>query len=232
MSSKRILIVEDDLIIAESHKDKLKDFGYANCEICSSKNEALELLQKHEYHLVLLDVRLDRKFEGIEVGNFISANYGIPFIYLTAHSDLESVKKMVESKPISYLSKPIRKSELYAAISIILATIDEKDQSNFVSLQDGGSVVRFRKQQLMYAQSSGNYINLTFSDNSKSKLIRMSLDTLLVELNDPNYMRLSRFYVVNVKAIEELHRKYILIKGAKITYTKVSYDDLFKGLNS
>lgn len=226
MITKRILIVEDDLIIAESHKEKLSDFGFTNCEICLTKNEALDQLALKTFDLVLLDVRLESKFEGIELGNVISANYAIPFIYLTAHSDLESVKKMVESKPISYLSKPIRKSELYAAVSIVFASNQSIDKSDFVSLQDGGSVVRFKKQQLIFAQSSGNYINLSFSNNSKSKLIRMSLETLLVELNDSNFKRVSRFYVVNVNAIDELHRKFILVNGVKIAYSRVTYDEL------
>lgn len=225
---KRILIVEDDLIIAESHKFRLNEFGFTNCDVALSKEDAKLLLTKNNYQLVLLDVRLETHFEGIDLGNFIASNYGIPFIYLTAHSDLESVKKMVESKPISYLSKPVRKTDLFAAVSIVFAT--REDEIETVTLKDGGSIVRFEKSNLVYAQSSGNYINLKFSDNNKTRLIRMSLDTLLQELNDPNFMRISRFYVINLLNVEEVTRKEISIGGEKITFARDKYNDLLAKL--
>ena len=226
MSKQRILIVEDDYLIAENHRERLNDFGYPNCDLAHSKSEAELLLSQNKYDLALLDVRLNEHFEGIELGDFISKNFGIPFIYLTAHSDIASVKKMVASKPISYLSKPIRKSDLFGAISIVFTSATANNPDHYVKLKDGGSHVRFDRQTLLYAQSSGNYVQLKFSDNEKSKLIRMSLENLLAALNHENFVRSSRFYVINTAHISELNKKYVVIGSEKIGISKGKYEEI------
>jgi len=226
MSTHRILIVEDDHLIAENHRERLIDFGYPNCDLAYSKEQALILLSENEYSLALLDERLKEHFEGIELGNLISKNYGFPFIYITAHSDMNMVKKMVESKPISYLSKPIRKSDLFGAISIVFTVLPPQDEDRFVNLKDGGSHVRFDKQSLPFAQSSGNYIQLKFAETPKSKLIRMSLENLTTSLDDERFIRVSRFYVINTRHISELNKKYVLIANEKIGITRGMYSEI------
>lgn len=226
MSKQRILIVEDDYLIAENHRERLNDFGYTNCDVAHSKGEAEVLLSRNKYDLALLDVRLNDQFEGIEIGNYITKNFGFPFIYLTAHSDIASVKKMVASKPISYLSKPIRKSDLFGAISIVFTSLSVNNSDQYVKLKDGGSHVRFDRHTLLYAQSSGNYVQLKFSDNAKSKLIRMSLENLLSSLEHENFVRASRFYVINTEHISELNRKYVIINDEKIGISKGKYDEI------
>lgn len=226
MSTHRILIVEDDHLIAENHRERLIDFGYPNCDLAYSKEQALILLSENEYSLALLDVRLKEHFEGIELGNLISKNYGFPFIYLTAHSDMNMVKKMVGSKPISYLSKPIRKSDLFGAISIVFTVLPPQDEDRFVNLKDGGSNVRFDKQSLPFAQSCGNYIQLKFAETPKSKLIRMSLENLTTSLDDERFIRVSRFYVINTRHISELNKKYVLIANEKIGITRGMYSEI------
>lgn len=206
--------------------ERLLDFGYPNCDLVYSKIKAETLLSEHVYDLALLDVRLKEHFEGIELGNLISKKYGFPFIYLTAHSDMSMVKKMVESKPISYLSKPIRKSDLFGAISIVFTVLPPQDEDRFVNLKDGGSHVRFDKQSLLFAQSSGNYIQLKFAESPKSKLIRMSLENLSTSLDDERFIRVSRFYVINTQHISELNKKYVLIANEKIGITKGMYSEI------
>jgi len=226
MSKQRILIVEDDHLIAENHRERLLDFGYPNCDLAYSKIEAETLLSEHVYDLALLDVRLNEQFEGIELGNLISKNYGIPFIYLTAHSDINSVKKMIASKPISYLSKPVRKSDLFGAISIVFTSLPYHSEDRYLSLKDGGSHVRFDKQSLLFAQSSGNYIQLKFAESPKSKLIRMSLENLSISLDDERFVRVSRFYVINTQHISELSKKYVIIDNEKIGISNGMYAEI------
>lgn len=227
MNAKKILIVEDDVIIAESHKEKLMSFGFNSFSMAVSKEEAIHKLNTESFAFALLDVRLESEFEGVEIGNYITEKINIPFIYLTAHSDFESIKRMVVSKPLAYLSKPIRNPELFAAISLI-EHISTPESNNELTLTEGNSVIKIDKENFLFAQSSGNYINLTFNDESKSRLIRMSLDNLIENANDPTIIRISRFYVVNASNITELHKKHILIGDEKINISTDKYKEIKK----
>lgn len=226
----KVLIVEDDIVIAESHKEMLQDFGLTSISSCHVKQEALQMINENKYDLVLLDAKLETGMEGVELGSVLNNDFKVPFIYLTANTDLESVKSMVATKPISYLSKPIRKSELFAAISLV-PQVQSKVEEKVYSLKDGASLFRFTKENFLYAQSSGNYIKITLLDKNKGYLIRMSLETFLQEVQDEDIVRVSRFYVVNTSKIEELRKRSLVIAQEKIAYSRTKYEELLVKLD-
>eukprot|EP01041_Mallomonas_annulata_P038039 gene38039-61465_t len=94
LNDLRVLIVEDEVLIAETIKDYLIEFGLMKIELSHSKLHALKLIENIQFDLVLLDIRMKGLFDGIEIGQFLSEIH-IPFMYVTAHSDMEMAKKML-----------------------------------------------------------------------------------------------------------------------------------------
>jgi PAS domain S-box-containing protein len=95
---------------------RLSQLGYEVTDVASSKDEAIELTDKARPDLVLMDIRLNGRPEGIDAAQEIRKRFDIPVIYLTAHSDSETLERAKLSEPCGYLLKPFEDRELVAAI--------------------------------------------------------------------------------------------------------------------
>ncbi len=115
-----ILIVEDESIVALDIMDKLERLGYNVLAIVSSGEEAVEKVAKIQPDLILMDIVLKGKIDGIEAARRIQESFNIPIIYLTAHSDEQTLKRAKITRPFGYIIKPFTDKDLQNAIEIIL----------------------------------------------------------------------------------------------------------------
>jgi PAS domain S-box-containing protein len=120
--SDGILIVEDESIVALDLKLQLLDLGYDVVGIAASGPEALRLAASEQPDLVLMDVRLQGEMTGIEAAAKLRESPAPPpLIYLTSHSDGETVRRAAATAPYGYLTKPFQINELRAGIEVALA---------------------------------------------------------------------------------------------------------------
>ena len=112
----KILIVEDDIITATAVERNLHKGGYQVTGITASAEEAIELAVATEPDLVLMDIRLKGSMDGITAAQRIHALLNIPVIYLTAHSDPETLKRVLHSKAYGYITKPFTSEHLHDTI--------------------------------------------------------------------------------------------------------------------
>lgn len=103
----RVLIVDDEVLIAETLKDYLQKLGFKQIKMTHSKKETFELLSFWKPHVALLDIRMEELYDGLEIGQQLKSDYKIPFMYVTAHSDMEMTQRILKSKPDGYITKPI-----------------------------------------------------------------------------------------------------------------------------
>ena len=87
MSTAQIMVVEDEGIVALEIKEGLESMGYQVSHIVPTGEDAISKVLKEPPDLVLMDIRLDGKMDGIETASHFKENYSIPVIFLTAHSD-------------------------------------------------------------------------------------------------------------------------------------------------
>ncbi|MCK5124699.1 MAG: response regulator [candidate division Zixibacteria bacterium] len=121
MSSRpRVLIVEDELIVARNLQERLHKLGYDVAEIASTGEEAVSSAGKHQPDIVLMDIRLKGDRDGIDAGEEINQRMGIPVVYLTAHTDDNTLVRAKNTNPYGYLLKPIEGRELKATIEMTL----------------------------------------------------------------------------------------------------------------
>ncbi len=120
MSTATILVVEDEAITAKDLEATLQDLGYAVCGIASAGEEALQKADTGRPDLVLMDIVLQGEMDGIEAAERIRANWGIPVVYLTAHSDRETLRRASITEPYGYIVKPFNDRELHSNVEMAL----------------------------------------------------------------------------------------------------------------
>ncbi|MCI0414327.1 EAL domain-containing protein [bacterium] len=113
---KKILLVENDTVLAVLTKLELEDLGYDVPQIASTSEKAIEITLEKRPDLILMDVKLDSKMDGAEAAEQIQNHIRIPVIFLTGTSDSETVERCLASKPYGYLKKPCRREDLQEAI--------------------------------------------------------------------------------------------------------------------
>jgi PAS domain S-box-containing protein len=120
MSNAKILIVEDEKIVAKDIHNQLRRFGYEVTAIVSTGEEAIQKAIETKPDLALLDIRLHGETDGVMVAEQIRERLGIPVVYLTAFADEETLRRAKLTEPFGYLVKPFGERELHSTIEIAL----------------------------------------------------------------------------------------------------------------
>lgn len=120
MAATKILVVEDEAIVAESIKIKLTKMGYSVISTASSADEAIRKTEEYLPDLVLMDIVLQGEMDGIEAAGQIHTRFDIPVVYLTAYSDEKTLVRAKITEPFGYIIKPFKERELQVAIEISL----------------------------------------------------------------------------------------------------------------
>ena len=116
MTKTKILIVEDEYNTSEMLKEKLTKFGYFVCGIVSSRKEATKIAKLKKPDLVLMDIKLRGRMDGIEVAEKIYNNYNTPVIYVTAYADESTLSRIKQTVPYGFIVKPFEPKELRGVI--------------------------------------------------------------------------------------------------------------------
>jgi len=120
MANVRILVVEDEVIIAQDIQNMLKKLGYAVSAVASSGEEAIKRVAETLPDLVLMDIVLEGDMDGVEVAGQIRDCFDIPVVYLTAYSDDTTLQRAKITEPYGYILKPFQERELYTNIEMAL----------------------------------------------------------------------------------------------------------------
>ncbi|MBU3916049.1 response regulator [bacterium] len=122
MIKARIMIVEDEFIIQHALKNTLESLKYEVITTVSDGEEAIKKAEEQTPDIVLMDIRLDGKMDGIEAAGIISSRFNIPVVFLTAHAEEHYLEKAKLTHPYGYLIKPVQERDLKIAIEMALYT--------------------------------------------------------------------------------------------------------------
>ncbi|RME51392.1 MAG: response regulator [Caldilineae bacterium] len=120
MTTPNILIVEDASIVALDLKNRLTKLGYAVCDTVATGEEAVQVARETKPKLVLMDIKLKGKMDGVEAAAQIQEELDVPVIYLTAYADSTTLERAKITEPFGYLVKPFEEKELTATIEMAL----------------------------------------------------------------------------------------------------------------
>jgi signal transduction histidine kinase len=200
MLNIKLLIVEDEEIVAFDLESTLHNLGYEVCDVVASGAEAIASASTNLPDLILMDIKLKGNMDGIEAAAEIYNLLNIPIVYLTAYGDTTTVERAKLTEPFGYLVKPFEEKELHTAIEIALsrhyaeqrvlqALEKEKELSHLKSLFVANASHEFRTP-LATIRSSIDLLSLycaEFMDSKKSKhfqRIQTAIDQMLQLLDD------------------------------------------------
>lgn len=173
MKKTKILIVEDESIVALDIKRTLEKFNYEVTNTAINYSEAINSVISNKPDLILMDVNLGKSKDGIDTVKEIKMLNDIPVIYLTAFCDEETISRAIETKPVSYLIKPFKQDELKSNIMLGLyknrVIYDTQNDKKMISL---GENYYFEKDK-----SELYYNSLAINLGRKEKLLlKMLID--------------------------------------------------------
>ena len=120
MKSEKIMVVEDEWVVADQLCGDLKGLGYTVCSTAATGDEAIRKAEVDRPDLILMDIVLKGKMNGIEAADRIASQFNIPVIYLTAYTDQEYIERAKQTNPFGYLVKPYNQKELHTTIEMAL----------------------------------------------------------------------------------------------------------------
>ena len=121
MNPVNILVVEDEIIVAMDIQSRLRKFGYTVLGLADSGEEAIKKAADDSLDLVLMDIHLKGKMDGVEAAQIIHNIFNIPIIYLTANADESTLDRAKITEPFGYILKPFKEKELKFTIEITLS---------------------------------------------------------------------------------------------------------------
>lgn len=228
MEKLKLLIVEDDPIIAADLERAMKKMGYEVLDAVESGEEALEVVAQDPPDLVLMDIQLEGDLDGIDTAHMISKQQAIPIIYLTSNTDERTFNRAKLTQPHGFLSKPFRLTDIKHSID--LAFLDENPspeaiekneketrtvkikESVFVKSRD--HLVKIKLAEIMYIEADSCYCTIKTID--ESHLIVSTLKKFSSSIENDSLIRIHRSYIVHLQHIDKIGDAYVMIDNKMI----------------
>jgi DNA-binding LytR/AlgR family response regulator len=241
MSEKtRILIVEDDMIIAANISLQLSKLGYEVTGIESRGEDAVNHAIENRPDIILMDIQLKGGMNGIDAAKKIQEKTAIPLIYLTANADEASFQKAKETKPYAFISKPFNKLNLERTIELVAEKIKEEkieteDSDSLIEslddrifIRNNGKLIKLMLDEILYIEADRNYCNIF--TNSQNYLIVSPLNAFCQKIESRDFLRVHRSYVVNLKKLDAVADSHLEIMRKVIPISKMYKEDLMRSI--
>lgn len=240
MSKIKIGIVEDEAIIADNLSNTLINLGYDVAEPAASFAEAINMIETEKPDLLLLDIQLKGKKDGIDLAWKIKEDYHLPFIFLTANADAATVQRAKQVAPPAYLVKPFTKDDLYASIEICLHNSShnkneklETENTNYIIndaifIKEGHCFHKVKFATILYLESEHVYVQV--HTPTKKFLVRTSMQQYLAHFDEKKFLRIHRSYVINLEHVQTISADHVTIMGNELPVGKTYQEELLSRL--
>jgi len=240
-----IFIVEDEMIIAANISLQLSKLGYSISGIVARGEEALVHIKENKPDIVLFDIQLKGKLDGIETAQLMQKEFDIPIIYLTANVDDANFSRAKSTKPHAFISKPFKKLDLKHAIELTVARMEAENNTEIIKKNNGNEsyilsdcifvkdhekMVKININDIFYIQADRNYSRI-FSKNKDSLLV-MTLKEIDEKLPDEHFIRVHRSYIVNLSHVDEVAGTHVVVNRKAIPISKSLRTNLLSRLQT
>jgi len=221
----KILVVEDEMIIAAKISMQLTSLGYEVTGILPRGEEALVHMEENKPDIVLLDINLKGRIDGIETAALMQQRNNIPIIYLTANSDEATFNRAKPTRPYAFISKPFKQLDLQRAIELAISRMaansnevpienksDEEQPfilSDRIFVRHKEKMIKIMVADILYMEADRNYSRIF--TKQKEYLLSVTLKNIEEKLSMQLFMRIHRSYIINLSHIDEVAEGHLII---------------------
>lgn len=237
----KILIVEDEMLIAANISLDLTNLGYEVTGILPRAEEALNHINENKPDIILLDIQLRGKMDGIALAHKIKETKDIPIIFLTANSDEFHFARAKETKPHAFISKPFKKLDLQRAVELVESRVRELQKEaieskgieileGFLFVRNHERMVKVAISDILYIEAERNYCRIY--STSQEHILVMTLKEMEAKLPSYPFLRIHRSFIVNLTHIDEITSQNISIEGKTIPVSRSHREELLLRLRT
>lgn len=208
----KILIVEDEILIADYLQEILREENFTNVKMAHDKEEALLQMETFQPNIILMDININGEKSGIELVK--RKNEQASVIYITGQHDLMLMNAAFKTNPEAYLTKPINRNDLIAAIRLLIF----KNKVNYITIKDGYKEVRVQLDDILFVKSENNYIDIQLE--TVKYTVRHSLDAFIKTVQSDDFVRIHRSYLVNRSKITAKSSNSVFINQFEIPFSR------------
>ncbi len=212
MKKDRILIVEDESIIALEIKKRLEDFGYEVAGIMSNGEDTLKFLSDNPVDMVLMDINLPGALDGIDTAEIVSNVHEIPMVYITAYSDEKTLERVKNTLVYGYIIKPIESRELRFSVELALTrhrihrgemmVKHAGSEYKKIPLWKGEEVFMVDPKELVYLEIHKGIVKFVLEGHYYQQ--RGTLNQWEEKLRDYGFYRCHKNYIINLLKVEKM----------------------------
>lgn len=242
----RVLVVEDEFITMDTLKDYLEELGYEISGDAMHAHEAIDVLERFDTDIVMLDINLKGEKDGIWIAEQIRQNYQIPFIFLSAYSDAPTIERAANTHPYGYLVKPFSQGDIFSAVEIALKNYSKELRplelpeqnwadggelliNHFIFVKDNLTFKKIVIADIRFIQAFKNYIELNLQD--QRIVIRSTLQRFSQILPQKTFIQIHRSFIVNVLFVDEINPATITIGTHSLPLSKSHRDEFVNKFN-
>ena len=234
MTPIRILIVEDEPIIADDLAYTLEELGYEISGIAHDAADAMTHIALQLPDLVLLDINLEGEIDGIAVAHELQRKQRIPFVFLTSLSDKNTLDRAKVTMPSGYLVKPVNESDLRTTLEVALYNYQASERHagvNFllkesIFIKDNYRLIKVPVRDILFAEASNNYC---FIHTSKKKFVlSVTLKVVAEKLVARGFLRIHRSFMINPEHITEIADRFVEISDHKLPISRKYHDSFMR----
>ncbi|MCB0552108.1 MAG: LytTR family transcriptional regulator DNA-binding domain-containing protein, partial [Phaeodactylibacter sp.] len=223
---------------------QLTKMGYEVVGINTRGEDALNTIENNRPDIILMDIVLTGKMNGIEAARIILKKFQVPLIFLTSNSDDATFQRALTAKPYAFISKPFQKSELERTLKLTLQRIAIEQESapspestDHVSAMDDRLFIRHKDQmvkvlltEILYAEADRTYCKI--HTELQTYLLSVPLRNLESQLPADHFLRVHRSFVVNLKKIDAIseYHEYLIIQSHQVPISRRSKEEVIKRL--
>lgn len=222
----KVLIVEDELMIAEMLLEMLKSEGVTNVYTASTFSEGLQLLANHVFDLVFMDVQIGEGKTGIDLASIIRSRYDTNIIFTTSYSDPKTLQSIAFICPDMYISKPYRISDIRAALNIVY---QKRYGTETITIKSGGDTINVAIRSIKYLKADNIYLVIHCDD--RRLLVRSTMESFLEEHKSAGIHRTHRSYAVRMDHVDRYEDGTIYIDLQEIPVSKSNRKDFLQLYN-
>lgn len=229
-----ILIVEDDIVLAERMKSQLILIGFKDIELVQSGEDAVIFLSKNSIDIVFMDIQLDGEMTGIQAVNIINKiQKEIAIIYFSSLTDEYIFKSMQSTNHIHFLPKPFNGFQLKSTVDYVLKKLQNEseqptDVKDFLFIKNRATYQRVKINDIQYIEGGRN--NITIHVSSKKKyVISGTFAPFYSKIKQFDFIiRVHRSYIVNLNQVDAIHGNQFQIGDQLIPFSRKYISDIKK----